>query len=732
MYSYCYCGLVDQDQDDADVATKLQVKAGLMMAVAELLSAGTFSTVHLASPGSNDSPIPNLGNSVADSEQPLPAAAHKLPAAQVLTVQQQWSGWKALVVKQQQTASAQDGTRHHQSTAKVQRHLCDSQHHDSKKGVQDKQQPDAQSACLSKSKSSAAVSNTAHMKPSSGSAKRGPSKRLIGVTPTASSFRANVYKSGKQFSLGMYDSAEHAALVVDAANIAMSKSTELNHPETSYSDHDVSAAAELLAAKGYPRNQLQQYNPHLVTKQHDEQQSIDHVCQVQQQSARANRVQQQQGRHCSSSQAPDSCALHASVAPATDHAASLPIQSQAIQLKAVSVKQDAVNCHYHHCKSPQLANMLASAECNNNNNRLKNTLPSDNQLQGGLPLSGDTDVNAEPDVVKPAVPTAAMTPQPSPQAHVLSPGGSARLAARGVKPDYKLMNSGAPLHPKQLTPASKQQPMNSRLHHHGEAQHTVEHQSSPKCLHQICQDGLQYQPTEKQTKIHADVQHPVTWQQQQHDHGSKPAGVQHTMGQQHSGEQAHRQQQAEADERQQMAAGPAVIDNNVSEGIHVEEGKAQPDPKHPTQLATTADMPTAVACSSPALLLSVLPGEVVWIQAKQWPAWPALVISTEEADDFSVPAGQTRVPLVCVQFFGSYERQRRPLSALVPFEVGIQQLLCVDMFTHKKRHAKPYIVGIGEVLQWMQVCNSIIHCFTAKLHRIHVNKQQDGDIGVRL
>jgi hypothetical protein len=45
---------------------------------------------------------------------------------------------------------------------------------------------------------------------------------------------------------------------------------------------------------------------------------------------------------------------------------------------------------------------------------------------------------------------------------------------------------------------------------------------------------------------------------------------------------------------------------------------------------------------------SVRVGDVVWVNSKNNPCWPALVISSEEATDFSIPTGVTRYPQVCV------------------------------------------------------------------------------------
>jgi hypothetical protein len=50
--------------------------------------------------------------------------------------------------------------------------------------------------------------------------------------------------------------------------------------------------------------------------------------------------------------------------------------------------------------------------------------------------------------------------------------------------------------------------------------------------------------------------------------------------------------------------------------------------------------------SSSTVKFSVLPGEVVWVQTKGNPPWPALVITAEEAADFSVDCRQPRVAQV--------------------------------------------------------------------------------------
>jgi hypothetical protein len=46
------------------------------------------------------------------------------------------------------------------------------------------------------------------------------------------------------------------------------------------------------------------------------------------------------------------------------------------------------------------------------------------------------------------------------------------------------------------------------------------------------------------------------------------------------------------------------------------------------------------------VLISVVPGDVVWVLAKGSPPWPALVITSEEATDFSIAHGHTRAPQV--------------------------------------------------------------------------------------
>jgi hypothetical protein len=45
-------------------------------------------------------------------------------------------------------------------------------------------------------------------------------------------------------------------------------------------------------------------------------------------------------------------------------------------------------------------------------------------------------------------------------------------------------------------------------------------------------------------------------------------------------------------------------------------------------------------------LISVHVGEVVWVRSQGNPPWPAIIISSEEADDFSIPKGNVRSPQV--------------------------------------------------------------------------------------
>jgi hypothetical protein len=50
--------------------------------------------------------------------------------------------------------------------------------------------------------------------------------------------------------------------------------------------------------------------------------------------------------------------------------------------------------------------------------------------------------------------------------------------------------------------------------------------------------------------------------------------------------------------------------------------------------------------SGSSVLISVVPGDVVWVAAKGSPPWPALVITSEEATDFSIAHGHIRAPQV--------------------------------------------------------------------------------------
>jgi hypothetical protein len=50
--------------------------------------------------------------------------------------------------------------------------------------------------------------------------------------------------------------------------------------------------------------------------------------------------------------------------------------------------------------------------------------------------------------------------------------------------------------------------------------------------------------------------------------------------------------------------------------------------------------------SGSSVAISVLPGDVVWVSAKASNPWPALVITSEEATDFSIAHRHTRAPQV--------------------------------------------------------------------------------------
>jgi hypothetical protein len=99
---------------------------------------------------------------------------------------------------------------------------------------------------------------------------------------------------------------------------------------------------------------------------------------------------------------------------------------------------------------------------------------------------------------------------------------------------------------------------------------------------------------------------------------------------------------------------PASASRSSSEAIHTADATAD------AAGATRITAPTALAASdgsnssgdgsssssSSSVLISVLPGDVVWVSTKGCPPWPALVTTSEEATDFSIPHGQTRMPQV--------------------------------------------------------------------------------------
>eukprot|EP00775_Hariotina_reticulata_P004536 gene4536-4788_t len=78
-------------------------------------------------------------------------------------------------------------------------------------------------------------------------------------------------------------------------------------------------------------------------------------------------------------------------------------------------------------------------------------------------------------------------------------------------------------------------------------------------------------------------------------------------------------------------------------------------------------------------------GEPVWVRSQGNPPWPAIIITTEEADDFSIPKGLLRAPQVCVQFFGDYTRARVGPSALIPCKEALEQRLWLPTLVLQNR-----------------------------------------------
>jgi hypothetical protein len=99
----------------------------------------------------------------------------------------------------------------------------------------------------------------------------------------------------------------------------------------------------------------------------------------------------------------------------------------------------------------------------------------------------------------------------------------------------------------------------------------------------------------------------------------------------------HRQavQQAQLQLQQDSAAvSPADADRSAasSPAVSRESSPAAPAASNGQDASPGADDVT----ESGTVRFSVRPGEVVWVQVKPNPPWPALVISSEEASDFSV------------------------------------------------------------------------------------------------
>ena len=108
-------------------------------------------------------------------------------------------------------------------------------------------------------------------------------------------------------------------------------------------------------------------------------------------------------------------------------------------------------------------------------------------------------------------------------------------------------------------------------------------------------------------------------------------------------------------------------------------------------------------------VFSVLPGEVVWVQEKGLPCWPAIVISSEEAADYQIwpPKAVMAKPLVCVLFFGSYMRKRVPTGAVVGWEVGLGRVQGGLLLASKKpkptEMASQYHRALVELLAYLEV-----------------------------
>jgi hypothetical protein len=115
--------------------------------------------------------------------------------------------------------------------------------------------------------------------------------------------------------------------------------------------------------------------------------------------------------------------------------------------------------------------------------------------------------------------------------------------------------------------------------------------------------------------------------------------------------QQQEQQQVQGGQQEKSVAQPPQQQGQQQQE-HVQDAPPQQD-QEPAQQATE-QAPAGGACTAAAdggstassVTFSVCVGEVVWVVSKSNPPWPALVVTSEEATDFSIPAGQARIPQV--------------------------------------------------------------------------------------
>ncbi len=112
-------------------------------------------------------------------------------------------------------------------------------------------------------------------------------------------------------------------------------------------------------------------------------------------------------------------------------------------------------------------------------------------------------------------------------------------------------------------------------------------------------------------------------------------------------------------------------------------------------------------------LFSVLPGEVVWVLPshpnKDWPTWPAVVITREEADDYHVKGANRKALQLHVQYFGKrvpkldeYVRARVAAKSVVPLEEGVAAGL-FGAGLDSSEHGREYAIGLAELQAYLQV-----------------------------